>query len=64
MPIITINMLAGRTDEQKEVLIHEVTEACHLALGTPLESVRVMLNEMDARHYGVAGVSKEKDSDG
>lgn len=59
MPIITINLLAGRTNEQKESLIHEVTEACHCALGAPREAVRIMLNEMDAQHYGVAGVSKK-----
>lgn len=59
MPIITINLLSGRTDEQKESLIHEVTEACHRSLGASRESVRVILNQMDSQHYGVAGVSKK-----
>ncbi|QTF92165.1 2-hydroxymuconate tautomerase [Halomonas sp. BM-2019] len=57
MPIITINLLAGRSDEQMEALIHEVTEACHRALGAPRESVRIILNEMEEQHFGVAGVS-------
>ena len=64
MPIITINLLSGRTNEQKETLIHELTEACHRALGAPRESVRIMLNEMDDQHYGVAGVSKKKEASG
>lgn len=64
MPIITINLLAGRSDDQKESLIHEVTEACHRSPGAPRESVRIILNEMDDQHYGVAGVSKKKLNEG
>lgn len=60
MPIITINLLEGRTDDQKERLIHEVTEACHRALDTPRDSVRIILSDMRKQHYGVGGVSRLK----
>lgn len=60
MPIVSIHLVEGRTDEQKEKLIHEVTEACHRALGAPRESVRVILTDMPKQHYGVGGVSKLK----
>ncbi|MCY1271423.1 2-hydroxymuconate tautomerase [compost metagenome] len=60
MPIITINLVEGRSDEQKEQLIHEVTEACHRALNAPRDSVRIILNDMPKQHYGVGGVSKRK----
>lgn len=60
MPIISINLLAGRSNKQKEALINEVTEACHRTLGAPRETIRIIINEMDAQHYGVGGVSKKK----
>lgn len=60
MPIITINLLEGRTDSQKENLIHEVTEACHRALDAPRDAVRIIITDMARQHYGVGGVSKAK----
>ena len=60
MPIITINLLEGRTDEQKERLIHEVTEACHRAIDAPRDSVRIIITDMRKQHYGVGGISKLK----
>lgn len=57
MPIAQINILEGRTDKQKEALIHEVTDAIVRALDAPVESVRVIINEMPRQHYGIAGQS-------
>nr|WP_300307503.1 2-hydroxymuconate tautomerase [Halomonas sp.] len=64
MPIININILKGRSDEQKEALIHELTEACQRALGSSKESVHVIISEMDKQHYGAGGVSYKKKTDG
>lgn len=60
MPIAQINILEGRTDEQKEALIHEVTDAIVRSLDAPVESVRVIINEMPKQHYGIAGQSVKK----
>lgn len=60
MPIAQINMMEGRTDEQKEALIEEVTAAIVRALDAPQESVRVMINEMPKQHFGIAGNSAKK----
>ncbi|RKV73541.1 MAG: 4-oxalocrotonate tautomerase [Neisseria sp.] len=57
MPIIQIHMIEGRTDEQKEAVIREVTEAMVRAVGTPKESVRVLINEMPKQHFGIGGES-------
>lgn len=57
MPIIQVNMMEGRTDEQKEAVIREVTEAMIRAVGAPKESVRVLINEMPKQHFGIAGES-------
>ena len=50
-------MMEGRTDEQKEAVIREVTEALVRAVGAPKESVRVLINEMPKQHFGIAGES-------
>ncbi len=60
MPIAQINIVEGRTDEQKERLIHEVTDAIVRSLGAPVESVRIILNEMPRQHFGIAGQSVKK----
>ena len=57
MPIIQIHMIEGRTNEQKEAVIREVTEAMGRAVGTPKESVRVLINEMPKQHFGIGGES-------
>lgn len=60
MPIAQINIVEGRTDAQKELLIREVSDAITRALDAPLESVRVIINEMPKQHFGIAGQSAQK----
>tara|TARA_Y100000782_G_C10148950_1_gene250636 strand:- start:462 stop:653 length:192 start_codon:yes stop_codon:yes gene_type:complete len=60
MPIIQVNMMEGRTDEQKETLISELTQACVNALDAPQQSVRIMINELPKQHFGIAGESAKK----
>ena len=60
MPVAQINILEGRTDEQKEALIHEVTDAIVRSLDAPVESVRVIINEMPKQHFGIAGQSAKQ----
>lgn len=60
MPIAQINIIEGRTDEQKETLISEVTDAIVRAIGAPKQSVRVIINEMPKQHFGIAGESAKK----
>ncbi|MCL5041774.1 MAG: 4-oxalocrotonate tautomerase family protein [Gammaproteobacteria bacterium] len=57
MPVAQINILEGRTDEQKEMLIREVSDAIARSLGAPLDSVQVILNEMPKQHFGIGGQS-------
>ena len=60
MPIATINIVEGRSDEQKEKLIEKVTFAIHEAIDAPIANVRVILNEMPKHHFGIAGQSVKK----
>jgi len=60
MPIATINIIEGRTDEQKERLIVKMTEAINEAIGAPIPSIRIIINEMPKQHFGIAGQSAKK----
>ena len=60
MPIVQVQMMEGRTDEDKERMIAAVTEAIVSSVGAPIESVRVLINELPKQHFGIAGVSAKK----
>jgi len=60
MPIAQINIIEGRSDEQKEKLIQKVTQAIHEAIDAPEANVRVIINEMPKQHFGIAGQSVKK----
>lgn len=60
MPVAQINILEGRSDEQKETLIREVTDAISRSLGAPPESVRIIISEMPKQHFGIGGQSASK----
>jgi 4-oxalocrotonate tautomerase len=60
MPIAHIHIMEGRSDEKKERLIAEVTEAICRSLDAKPESVRVIIQEMPKAHFGIGGVSAKK----
>ncbi|MBL1273328.1 MAG: 4-oxalocrotonate tautomerase [Marinobacter maritimus] len=60
MPIAQLYVIEGRTDEQKETLIREVSEAMARSLDAPMERIRVMITEMPKQHFGIAGQSAKK----
>jgi 4-oxalocrotonate tautomerase len=45
MPEITVNMAAGRTDEQKKAMMLDITQALVKNLGVDAEAVTVQINE-------------------
>jgi 4-oxalocrotonate tautomerase len=57
MPIIQAFLLEGRSDEKKAAFIAAVTNAAVTSLGAPIESIRVIITEMPATDYGIAGKS-------
>ena len=56
VPLIQINMLEGRTPEQKKALLSAVTEAVHTSLGASLPSIRVWVTEFSAEDYMAEGI--------
>jgi 4-oxalocrotonate tautomerase len=60
MPIAHIHIMEGRSDEKKERLIAEVTDAICRSLDAKPESVRIIIQEMPKAHFGIGGVSAKK----
>ncbi|MGD9810547.1 MAG: 4-oxalocrotonate tautomerase family protein [Sphingobium sp.] len=63
MPIITANILSGRSAGQKREFIRSVTEAAVRTLDVQPGQVRVIINEVDPAHWAVGGISKADQGD-
>lgn len=58
MPIIQVEMLKGRTLEQKRALAEKVTQAVAETANCPKEAVRIIIREMDFENFAQGGVLK------
>ena len=56
MPLVSIHMLEGRTDDQKQALLTAVPNAVQQSIGAPLDAIRVWIEEFSPQEYMVAGV--------
>ncbi|MBM3310843.1 MAG: 4-oxalocrotonate tautomerase [Candidatus Aminicenantes bacterium] len=56
MPLIEVHLLEGRTDEQKKNLLAAITQAVQDSLGSPVETIRVWIEEFTPQDYMAAGV--------
>lgn len=50
MPEITVNMAAGRTDEQKAGMMRDITKALVTNLGVDSSAVVIQINEAPLNH--------------
>ena len=57
MPFAQIQMMEGRSEDQKRAVIEKVTAALVEAVGAPIETVRVIITEIPKAHWGIAGKS-------
>lgn len=55
MPIVTVKMFEGRTEDQKKALVEKVTDAVVETTGASIESVTIVIEEMTKNHYAIAG---------
>ena len=55
MPLVNINLTKGRSPEQIEAMTTAVAHAIADSLPAPIESVRIMVNEMEHHQYSVGG---------
>lgn len=58
MPIVHVELLEGRSDEQKKGLIQDITTAVAKNADVPAERVHVILHDMKHGDYGVGGEIK------
>jgi len=59
MPIVDITLLEGRSDEKKKAMVAAVTDAIETSLDAPRDSIRIILREVPAKHFAVAGKTKD-----
>jgi len=66
MPFITVQLIEGRSVEQKHALIKEISEAAIRVLDADPDNVRIVINEVTADDWGVGrtpvAVSRAKKS--
>lgn len=58
MPIVHIELLEGRTQEQKNAMVKEVTEAIVKTTGAKEEAVHIVITDMEKGNYAVGGKTK------
>ena len=60
MPLVTIMLIEGRSQEQKRAMFKAVTDAIVTSLGAPREAVRITLNEVPMEHFSVGGMTRDE----
>jgi 4-oxalocrotonate tautomerase len=60
MPFVQISLREGRTPEQLRSLITALTSAVTESLGSPKESVRVVVTEVPGTHWAAGDVTLEE----
>ena len=55
MPMITVDMFPGRTEEQKRALVREMTDAIVRTCDVKPEGVWVVIREVDAGNWAIGG---------
>lgn len=58
MPIVNINLIEGRSVEQKRELVKKVTEAICESVDVTPDHVRIILQDMAKHDYAIAGKLK------
>lgn len=56
MPIVHIELLEGRSHEQKRDMVKKVTDAISETAKCPKEAVKIVIVEMSKAHLGEGGV--------
>jgi 4-oxalocrotonate tautomerase len=55
MPVINVNMLTGRTKEQKQQIVAGITDVMVNVAGAKKEGIVVVINETSPENYGLGG---------
>lgn len=55
MPIVKIELLKGRTVEQKRTMAKEITETISNVAKTPKENIKIIFHDMELVDYSSGG---------
>lgn len=55
MPIVQIEMISGRTEDQKRAMVNEVTDALVKTVNCKKEAVKIIIREMEKQNYAEGG---------
>jgi 4-oxalocrotonate tautomerase len=55
MPVLTVQMWKGRTEEQKRAMVKALTEAMVETTGTKIEAVHVIIQDVSKSDWGIGG---------
>jgi len=56
MPIVTVQLLEGRTHEQKKAMVEKVTKVVAETTNASPDNVKIIISEMSKNHFASAGV--------
>ena len=56
MPILKVEILKGRSVEQKREMVRRVTDVIIDTLNCPKEAVRIIIREMEPENFAKAGI--------
>jgi len=59
MPVVVVEMWAGRTEEQKAIIIRGITKVFE-EIGIKPEHVQVILHEIPKSNWGIGGEQASK----
>ena len=60
MPLVRIELFEGRTDEEKDKMIREVTRAMATSLNIDKDDVDIILQEIKRKDWATGGVTWDK----
>jgi 4-oxalocrotonate tautomerase len=55
MPFVTINIIEGRTAEQKRGMVKDVTDAIVKNIGCPTTAVHIVITDLKRENVGQGG---------
>ncbi|MBZ4653013.1 MAG: 4-oxalocrotonate tautomerase family enzyme [Peptococcaceae bacterium] len=58
MPVVQIEMIGGRTIEQKRAMVKEVTDALVRTINCKPEAVKIIIRDMEKHNIADGGVLK------
>lgn len=57
MPMVRIELMEGRTEEQLRQMVARVTDAMVETVNAPVDGVHIVIAEVTAEHWAVGGLT-------